>query len=431
MPVNEAPWLTRRVELMFMVAMFCFCFMLDSTKCKTGRLATCLGGSASLCDRDVEQAWCDDLAMPLVTSNEEERRACASHNSSLLLVHVVDVGAPVALTKKYKTVGRVPITPLVAEAMRNISGGAVTANNEGGFLGAPLFAPLRSHIGLSLPKAGNSPPVGAIINVSYSHDTVVVPPASTLLMDLESVLPFRNDYFAIRRYLPGLQRVFERLLSRKTTLSAKKRDPCSMVHLVIATALRPGTDVAWVGENTTLIPMILSEAQKHVRRTISRYLRKKPRYTRLLKSVWFVDVPIGYPVHDLSLKECFNTMSAKQRGGNRAAGGFGSDGGSNASAAELAAAVCTTSGGAEAKACRAMCAAYQEEVSAYRAANEGLQKTVGVGGRRLGQRSFLLPYRDHFHTGEAMQCSHWRDCSSLSAEGSTAMARSIASSFFA
>ncbi|ORC87645.1 uncharacterized protein TM35_000212510 [Trypanosoma theileri] len=428
MPVNEAPWLTRKMELVIMIAVFLLCFVSDFFKCKSGRMANCVGGSAMLCDRDVDSSWCTDMVLPQYAvgggSSSEETCACSKHNNSLLLFHIVEVGAPVARTVKTKSIERVPIAPLVMYALRNKTGNVISTNMKKGLLSSDLFTPLREDIGLTPHHGSNCTPVTNKFNISYSYDTVSVPVKSNFLADMESVLPFKNDFFAIRRFLPGLYRVFEKLLSRKGSFSIDKRDPCMGIHLVMVINVLPGANASWTNVDAASIPQTLFNAQTHVRKTISRYLRKKPRYTRLLRSVWYVSMPIGYPVHADS-NETVNThaaLSTTDVSKKVKKTGIGE----MASVDDLISNFCPAEG-EQGKVCSEKCNFYEREVLSYKVANEGLVKMTVNGGQRIGLRSILAPYNDYYHMNSTgIHTSNWRDCLYLSAEGAAVMARNIA-----
>ncbi|KAH9598606.1 hypothetical protein LSM04_006292 [Trypanosoma melophagium] len=427
MPVNEAPWLTRKMEVAIMVAVFLLCLVSDTFKCKSGRIANCVGGSAMFCDKDLDSSWCTDMVLPHYAvggvSSSDETCGCKKHNSSLLLLHVVDVGAPVSRTTKTKNIERIQIAPLVVSALRNKTGNVISTNMNSGLFSSAFFTPLREDIGLTPYHRSNCTPVTNKFNISYSHDTVAVPVKTTFLGDMESVLPFKNDFFAIRRFLPGLYRVFEKLLSRKSSFFIDKRDPCTGIHLVIVINVLPGANASWANGNTNLIHQTLFDAQTYVRKTISRYLRKKPRYTRLLKSVWYVSVPIGYPVHTVSSEASTHSPDSATKG-NKSASDKNME--RETSVDNLVSTFCHTEG-EQKKVCSEKCKFYEKEVSSYQVANAGLMKRTADGGQRVGMRSILIAYHDYFQMNSTgKHASNWRDCSYLSAGGAAVMARNVA-----
>ncbi|RNF27269.1 uncharacterized protein Tco025E_00460 [Trypanosoma conorhini] len=433
MPVNEAPWLTRRVEVVFMIVTFLICLASDGLKCKNGGVAPCIGGS-SPCERDVNAPSCDDVVTPVVWRDDKERCACVARGDARLLLHVVEVGPSLPPTRSGGSGGhsleRLPIAALVASALKNRSGGVAASSARGGIFGASLFAPLRSEVGLAPSTTGPCAANTSSLKVSYSFDTLLIRPLSSLLRDTESVIPFKNDFFAIQRHLPRLQRVFEQLFSQKARAAAPTRDACSNVHLVILLMVMPGSDASWVNGNPMDIATTLFDAHTYVKKTLTRYLRNKPRYTRLLSSIWYVGVPVGFPVH------CGTPDSASDATAPPLRSAYDVEGRKNASVSSAAVVRNITSAFCRAEdanfeVCRAMCQHYEQQVAAYQVANNGLQQIAEEKGGRVGMRSFFLPYRDHFHTALSTRRLYWRDCLQLSRKGDVAVAKSIAASLFA
>ncbi|ESL07309.1 hypothetical protein TRSC58_05004 [Trypanosoma rangeli SC58] len=436
MTVNEAPWLTWRVVVALTIATFLLCLVFDGLKCKKGGVTYCIGGSLAPCEQEVNAPWCDDMVTPPFLHDDKEQCACMMHNDSRLLVHIVEVGPPRTFPsttqsgrRRDHVLERVSIAALVASALKKRTGSVIMSNTRNGIFGMNLFAPLRTDVGLTPPTTG---PCATRVNslmVSYSFDMLVVPPSSLLLQDTESVIPFKNDLFALKKHFPRLQRVFEQLLSRRTTLSASKRVACSRVYLVIVIAVMPGTKASWVNKNATNIAVTLFDAHMYVKKTLTRYLRKKPRYVRLLNSIWYVGIPIGFPVHRGVLDSAANVMgvppqrNSDQEGGKEANMVSGSVGKTTEST------LCRA-GDENFEMCSAMCRLYEAQVTAYQEANNGLRKIAEAKGGRVGMRSFFLPYRDHFDTELSAERLNWRDCLQLSFNGSVAVAKSIATSLF-
>ncbi|KAF5222319.1 hypothetical protein ECC02_004600 [Trypanosoma cruzi] len=433
MVVNEAPWLTRRLEIVFMIAMFLICLLSDGLKCKNGNAFFCIGGSSAMCERDANAFWCDDMVLPPTPGDDTARCDCTAHNNSLLLVHMVEVGpsltsvpAMKSIRRKDRYLYRVPIAPLVVSALRNRTGSFITSNTTDGIFGARLFAPLRRSIGLDSPVLGKCTKNTSSLNISYSFDNLLVSSSSSsLLRGTESIIPFKNDRFALQKHLPNLQRVFGQLLLRRSTELESNRGSCLNAHLVIVIAVVPGTQTAWINKKAEAVPTTLLDVNTYVKKTISLYLRKKPRYIRLLKNVWFVGIPIGFPVHrdfnfstDSTVSQSTSDHGSEEKKEN-----------SPTTVGDFPFNVCHP-GVENLELCREMCQHYEKQVSQYQAANSGLQKATETIGGRVGQRSFFLLYRDHFNTESYFENSYWKDCFQLSINGSSAMARSVASSLF-
>ncbi|RNF09463.1 hypothetical protein TraAM80_02175 [Trypanosoma rangeli] len=436
MTVNEAPWLTWRVVVALMVATFLLCLVLDGLKCKKGGMTHCIGGSLAPCEQEVNAPWCDDMVTPPFLHDYKEQCACMMHNDSRLLVHIVEVAPPRTFPsttqsgqRSSRVLERISIAALVASALKNSTGNVITSNTRNGIFGANLFAPLRTDVGLAPPTTGPCPTNVSSLMVSYSFDTLVVPLSSSLLQDTESVIPFKNDVFALKKHFPRLQRVFEQLLSRRTTLSASKRVACSKVHLAIVITVMPGTKTSWVNKNATNIAVTLFDAHTYVKKMLTRYLRKKPRYVRLLNSIWYVGIPIGFPVHRGVFDYAANVMGLPPQRNNDQGGVKDVNLGSGSVGRNIESTLCSA-GDENIEMCRAMCRLYEMQVAAYQEANGGLQKIAEAKGGRVGMRSFFLPYRDHFQTELSAERLNWRDCLQLSLNGSVAVAKSIATSLF-
>ncbi|EKF38707.1 hypothetical protein MOQ_001082 [Trypanosoma cruzi marinkellei] len=417
-----------------MIAMFLICLLSDGLKCKNGNTFFCIGGSSAMCERDANAFWCDDMVLPPSSGEGDTARCdCTAHNNSLLLMHVVEVGPSLTSVSGMKKIQhndrylyRVPIAPLMVSALINRTGSLITSNTTNSIFGARLFAPLRRSIGLDSPVLGKCTRNISSLNISYSFDNLVVSSSSlSLLGGTESIIPFKNDRFALQKHLPGLQRVFGQLLLRRSTELESNRGSCLNAHLVIVIAIVPGTQTAWINKKAEAIPTTLLDVHTYVKKTISLYLRRKPRYIRLLKNVWFVGIPIGFPVH-----QTFNfstNLTLSQNTSDHVSDETKEN--SSTTVGDFPFNVCHPDV-ENLELCREMCQYYEKQVSQYQAANSGLQKAVKSIGGRVGQRSFLLLYRDHFNTESYFEKSNWKDCFQLSINGSSAMARNVASSLF-
>ncbi|AAZ12213.1 hypothetical protein, conserved [Trypanosoma brucei brucei TREU927] len=396
MVVNEAPWLTRWIEALLVVAVFLICCTADMLKCNNGFTYKCSDNGYRTCRREPQSSFCDDLVLPTTVMRELRRCSCEDRKFAELLLHVVEVGAPIAAGGSGgENIERIPLAPLLSNALRGSIGDKIVGNRSSGIFRVPVLEALRKEIGLTVDNSTPCLNSESTFKVFHSHDSVLVPGSVNLLEEVKAAIPFDDG----GKSMPGIRSALEELLKRRQQPNEPGASSCMFAHLIFIVVGTPGRGGVWSNNesDTRHAALQLMEVQAHIRRTISRFLRGKRRYTGMLGTVWYVGVPVGFPVHN-----------------NSATDGRAAENGRTRS--------CDVGDGLPR--CTMNCTAHTRRLTLYKSVNGELERMVGSHGRRLSARTIILPYNDYFSTiGNLPGESQWVDCFTLSSGGVAEMAR--------
>ncbi|KPA86756.1 hypothetical protein ABB37_00831 [Leptomonas pyrrhocoris] len=295
MSVNEAPRLTMRVVVLFMMVVFFFCLLADQLQCsKNGRQRFCTGRAPYHCRYDHCR---EEIVLPFSASRDS---TCMFKGTTEILLALIEVG-PSLVSERGST-----ISAYMAEELRGRINASsfprpVKNGNAGrkarSYWNSIYVSPVDEYYRLSrkLEETWRTP--GYATRFTVSNDVIPLPLyqhgsplAYTLWTDaVEAVLPTssRDDPTQLKRHFPNLYVAFDAAVARRKR-STTENAACDSINIIVYILVSPLASVREVWELPESAKQAFSEAYRCVAGAVTRYLSTNKRLFKYLSGVKYV-----------------------------------------------------------------------------------------------------------------------------------------------
>lgn len=303
MAVDEAPWLTRKMVLLFMAAVFFFCYVADRQQCEhNGRTTLCIGEPTYRC----LFSFCDD-AVPLVTPPSLSAD-CRGVGETLLLVDVVEVGPSLTAT------GVPRLSTTMAGLLERELKDAQPASLNESLTRLPSLLKVLERPS-SIFSANFTPRnttrvvvVNDVVDLAEPDGNAKATSSGTSSWrsQVEKRLPifYRKDPLALVERFPQLREALESHVKRRGVVGEKAGTigsiNCNMLQIVFYLVVAPGVNLTWTERDANGGSTPLFNGHVRVQQAISHYLSNSYRYLRYVSGVSFIVLPVSYPAHQFA-----------------------------------------------------------------------------------------------------------------------------------
>lgn len=291
MPVNEAPWLTRRNAVLLTVITIFLCFICDDLKCKHNNSSWCVGPVPFRCLHD----GCESTVTGLRSVSFGP--ACTGKGRATLMLHALDIG-PALLSQTVPAAG----TGDASETLESV--GSTLAKHLSHLMQDP-----SAELNVSLSKTVLPSLIGSrmlqpftaageargntTVTVGFDRLPFTVERSGTYMTKLGETLTLqRTAHVALTKFFTTLNENLEREIALRSTYEDAE---CHVLYLVVFLFHSLGVSPALIEGDANDVAGVLAQAHKYTRLFVTKTLSERPNINKHLNGVYYVLLPFSFP----------------------------------------------------------------------------------------------------------------------------------------